>query len=181
MTFTKDSTLDFQLETEHDVPKGGALNVLLPIEMEFPKAEQVIFSGDGLLWEATEELTSRLIIFKFDEAHTTAANPIKLRLENIRMPRSFRPSSEFSVETKSLEGFVIDAGGSDITVTMSEMNTLNSLSIQAASLINGDVTDYKIGLQSLVNLKDSDRILLEIPPSVGFGPNGISCDPAEPD
>lgn len=97
--------------------------------MEFPKAEQVIFSGDGLLWEATEELTSRLIIFKFDEAHTTAANPIKLRLENIRMPRSFRPSSEFSVETKSLEGFVIDAGGSDITVTMSEMNTLNSLSI----------------------------------------------------
>ena len=43
---------------------------------------------------------------------------MRLTLENVRTPRSFRPSSEFLVETTSPEGYVIDAGGSDITVTM---------------------------------------------------------------
>ena len=82
------------------------------------------------------------MIAEFESAHSTDNNPLKLTLENIRMPRSYRPSSEFVVQTTSLEGFVIDQGGSDITVTMSQMNTLSSLAIKADSLINGDVTDY---------------------------------------
>ena len=86
----------------------------------------------------------------------------------------------------SIEGFVIDQGGSDITVTMTVMNSLTSMSIQATNLvdgaiINGAITDYKIEMDSFVYLKDQDRILITNPPSIGFGPDGISCDPATPD
>ena len=50
-----------------------------------------------------------------------------LSIKGVRTPRSFRPSSEFAIRTISTEGYVIDAGGQDITVTMSEMNILTSL------------------------------------------------------
>ena len=64
-------------------------------------------------------LTSASILFSFPKGHDhTKHNPMRLTLEGVRTPRSFRPSSEFGVETISTLGYVIDAGGSDITVTM---------------------------------------------------------------
>lgn len=86
----------------------------------------------------------------------------------------------------SIEGYVIDQGGSDITVTMSVMNDMTSMKISPINLvdgavINGATTDYKIEMDSFVYLHDEDRILITTPPSIGFGPEGISCDPATPD
>ena len=103
-----------------------------------------------------------------------------MKFENIRTPRSFKPSSEFLIQTMSVEGFVIDQGGSDITVVMSEMNTIPEISITPASLINGDINDYHITLKSDVLLKNEDRLILTTPESVGFGSDGISCDPVGP-
>lgn len=44
-------------------------------------------------------------------------------------PRSFRPSSDFKVYTKSVEGYIVDSGGQDITVAMSNMNSIAGLQI----------------------------------------------------
>ena len=75
----------------------------------------------------------------------------------------------------SIEGYVIDQGGSDITVTMSVMNDMTSMKISPINLvdgavINGATTDYKIEMDSFVYLHDEDRILITTPPSIGFGP-----------
>ena len=48
MTFTTDSKLSLTFETEHDVPQGGKLRIELPIEMEYPAEEELVFSGDRL-------------------------------------------------------------------------------------------------------------------------------------
>lgn len=75
-------------------------------------------------------VTESSIIFSFPQGHDADThNPMRLTLEGIRTPRSFRPSSEFKVETISTLGYPIDAGGSDITVIMSKMNTMAGLEI----------------------------------------------------
>lgn len=63
----------------------------------------------------------------------------------------------------STESFIIDGGGSDITVAMTEMNKLTAMEITAKSLVNGAVTDYTIKLDSFVHVKDQDRILITTP------------------
>lgn len=81
------------------------------------------------------------------------------------------------IETISTEDYVIDAGGTDITVVMDTMNALTGVEIEPQSLINGAITDYLLRIDTFVFLKDGDRILITNPPSVSFGPDGISCAP----
>lgn len=79
----------------------------------------------------------------------------------------------------SPEGYVIDEGGTDIIVTMTEMNSLTSMEMVPASLVNGAVTDYQIKFDSFVHLEDGDRVLITTPPTIGFGASGVSCKPIE--
>ena len=185
----ENSIFKFTYETEHDIPVQGFLKVKLPVEMAFP--ERVIAAKDSTTLGPTAsggpdekivfvELTSEYILLSLPDGHSTKNNPILLTLNNIRTPRSFRPSSEFLIETSSDEGYVIDAGGSDITVVMNVMNELSSLDITAADLTNGAVTDYKIKLNSFVEIQQNDRLFITTPPSVGFGPKGISCSAVTP-
>ena len=127
------------------------------------------------------EVTPEYILLKFPNGHSIDDNPIRLTLLDIRTPRSFRPSSEFRIETMSVEKFVIDGGGTDIAVVMSVMNTMNGVEIIPLELINGEVTDYKIKIDTFVHLKNRDRIMLTTPPTVTFGPNSLSCRPVSPE
>ena len=63
---------------------------------------------------------------------------------------------------------------------MDTMNTLTAVEIVPTSLVNGDVTDYTIKIDSVVHLADGDKILISNPDSVGFGPDGITCKPTDP-
>ena len=119
------------------------------------------------------EVTPEYLLLKFPLGHQTVNNPILLSIEGVRTPRSFRPSSEFVIQTMSVEEYIIDAGGSDITVTMSKMNEISDVNLFIADLTNGAVTDYEFTLDTFVYLKDLDRVLFTIPPQVGFGENGI--------
>ena len=64
----------------------------------------------GALTKSLEfvRITETELDLKFVNGHTTDQNPIRMKFENIRTPRSFRPSSEFQIQTLSIEGFVID-------------------------------------------------------------------------
>jgi hypothetical protein len=193
-TFSEESFYDFTFETEHSVPVGGFLRMTLPVEMAFPKdvvdSQRPVFTIEQNSRSsdlATDKIrfnnvTTEYISFEFPSGHNyTKHNPLRLTLENIRTPRSFRPSSEFTVETRSTQGYIIDAGGSDITVVMNQMNDLTALDVHVNDLSNGAVTAYKFKIDTFVYLKDADRLLVTLPPTVGFGPNGISCRPATPD
>lgn len=80
----------------------------------------------------------------------------------------------------SIEKYVIDGGGTDIAVIMSKMNILTGLEITPLQLINGEITEYKIKIDTFVYLKDRDRIVITTPPTVTFGPDTLSCRPASP-
>ena len=79
-------------------------------------------------------MTESYIYFIFSKGHLTEDNPIKLILQDIRTPRSFRPSSEFAIETRSDEGYVIDGGGGDIVVQMTKMNSLTEMTLSVDDL-----------------------------------------------
>lgn len=81
----------------------------------------------------------------------------------------------------SVEEFVIDGGGTDLSVVMAVMTSLTSITITPENLINGAVTDYIISIDTSVELKENDRILITTPPSVTFSAQGASCDPVFPD
>ena len=53
-------------------------------------------------------ITTTDLVLKFINGHTKEQNPIRMKFEKIRTPRSFRPTSEFTIQTSSVEGFVID-------------------------------------------------------------------------
>ena len=63
----------------------------------------------------------------------------------------------------TVDKYIIDAGGGDITVEMSRMNFMNSLSIQPVDLTNGAITDYVFSFDSFVHLKDKDILNVELP------------------
>lgn len=81
----------------------------------------------------------------------------------------------------SIEKYIIDAGGSEITVQMNKMNEMTGLELFVGDLTNGAVTDYEFTLDTFVYLKDKDRVRITVPPQVGFGKNGLTCRPSEPD
>lgn len=193
-TYSDESVLDFTFETEHNVPPGGTLKVTLPVEMKFPqtvvdsqepniKVSQTVSVGSGATVNPElkfEIVTPEYINLSFIDGHRVENNPVRLTIENVRTPRSTRPSSEFLVQTLSKEGFIIDGGGTDINVVMTNVNTLKAMDVQALSQINGAITDYIIEIESDVELKDRDRILITTPKTVGFSTKGITCDAAVP-
>ena len=61
------------------------------------------------------------------------------------------------------------------------MNTIPQFTLTPSNLINGNVNDYIVSLESNVWLEDGDRLLFTTPDTVSFGPNGISCDPIDLD
>ena len=52
----------------------------------------------------------------------------------------------------SVEEFIIDGGGSDITVMMNEMNEMTGLKLFVGDLTNGAVTDYEFTIDTFVYL-----------------------------
>lgn len=127
------------------------------------------------------ELTPEYILLKFPDGHSIEDNPIRLTLKNIRTPRSFRPSSEFRIETMSVEGYVIDGGGTDISLQMSVMNTLTSVDLTPVSLVNGAVTEYRLRIDTFVHLMNKDRIMITTPKTVTFGPESLECYAVSPE
>ena len=76
--------------------------------------------------------------------------------------------------------YIIDAGGTDITVTMSVMNTMTGIEIKPVDLTNGLVTEYIITIDTFVFLGDRDLLLIKTPEEVGFGPDGLGCKAVSP-
>ena len=197
MTFTDGTQFDFTFITEHDIPVGGYLKVGLPVEMAFP--DDIVAANDqNLVMGPTSNngpdqeinyhsLTSKALTFLLPDGHSTDNNPIQIQLKGVRTPRSFRPTSEFNIETLSpIDAFtgvnyIIDAGGTDITVTMSVMNVMSGIEITPKDLTNGAVTDYTISLDTFVFLEDGDIILLTNPPEISFGADGLTCSAVSPD
>mgnify|MGYP000238662547 CR=1 FL=1 len=64
---------------------------------------------------------------------------------------------------------------------MSVMNTLTSIEITPVELINGKVVEYRIKIDSFVNLKNRDRVMITTPETVTFGRDSLSCYPVEPE
>ena len=63
---------------------------------------------------------------------------------------------------------------------MNVMNELTSLDITPVDLTNGAITDYRIKIDSFVEIQQNDRLFITTPATVGFGPKGITCSAVSP-
>ena len=177
-------------ETEHNVPEDGFIKIQLPVEMAFPD-DTVESQNINIEIDATvkidssgketvvkdarlEEITQTYALFQMPNGHLTDDNPIELSITGLRTPRSFRQSSEFVIETMTVEKYIIDAGGGDIFVKMSRMNVMDGLKFEPLDLTNGAITDYLFTFDSFVYLQDQDILNVELPPQVSIS-DSISC------
>lgn len=104
---------------------------------------------------------------------------MEVTLEQVMTPRSFRPSSDFKIYTKSEEGYIVDSGGQDITVAMSTMNSMAGLQVEHLSKTNGAVDQYKFTLDSSIPLKDGDRVHFKLPEELSLALR-VECRAADP-
>ena len=93
----------------------------------------------------------------------TSTQRVSLSVSNIITPRSLRPSSGFTIYTRNAAGFIVDAGGQDITVTMDTVNHLTDLQIDPIDKTNGASSSYKFTLETFVPLHDGDILSVELP------------------
>jgi len=61
------------------------------------------------------------------------------------------------------DGYVIDAGGKEIALTMTQMTPLSSIQIVPSSLVNGAIEPYKVSFSTIVELRDLDVIQIRLP------------------
>lgn len=112
-TYSEDSKFDFTFLTEHNIPKGGFLTIRVPEEMHIPQkyvdAQDIKHKIPGSL--KFESLTETTVSFKVPNGLNTSSKRISISLSNLMTPRSFKPSSDFRIETKNSDGFIVDAGG----------------------------------------------------------------------
>ena len=78
------------------------------------------------------------------------------------------------------EGYIIDGGGGDIRVEMSQMNFLDAMSFKPLELRNGAIADYHFVIDSFVYLDDADILLIDLPPQV-LPNSDITCQVIQPD
>ena len=131
MTYSE-SEFKFTFETEHDIPNGGYLEIVLPEEMNFSNetviTQQIDHDAPNTL--KFNNITENTISFNVPNGLKTSERSVSLTLKQIFTPRSFRPSSGFTVYTKNADGYIVDSGGQDIAVTMDTMNTMTDLQIE---------------------------------------------------
>lgn len=108
LTFDDQTVYEMEFETQHNIPPGGYLNVTLPDECFFDINLTEPQSLDQMDYI---NMTDKYVLFFFEAGHSVASNPLWARIDYIRNPRSFRPSTGFTVTTMDQNGYVIDAGG----------------------------------------------------------------------
>ena len=108
-------------------------------------------------------MTLNSITFELPAGHLTSEPPLSVTLRNVLSPRSFKSSYAFNITSMNPEGYSIDAGGSDISVTMSTMQQLGSISIKASNFTNGAVAPYNVKFTSNVKLQEGDLLQIMLP------------------
>jgi hypothetical protein len=163
------------MEIPQDYVDNGRIAVKSASRSSVDADGNTTYSDEVIL---TEVHTDHLI-FDMPLGHITEDNPIKLTLQSMRTPRSFRPSGGFDVRSATVEEYIIDAGGSDMTVVMSVMNEIQQVAVEPVSLVNGAITDYIFTLDSFLYIDDGDILNIEMPAEIGV-PSRVSCKPTDP-
>jgi hypothetical protein len=96
-------------------------------------------------------------------------------LNGIRNPRSFKPSDNFIISTLDQDGFTIDEG-LDTFAVMDEMNSFNDIQITSHNKTNGHLSKYNITINSLIEIRDGDKLVFTIPEIMSI-PQEVSCIP----
>lgn len=76
------------------------------------------------------------------------------------------PTSSFQISTFSSTGYSIDTINSGVTVTMTSVNSFNSLAIAPESLVNGAVTNLEVTVAASSPVKDGDVLIVTFPSQV---------------
>lgn len=87
-------------------------------------------------------------------------------MAGITNPRSKQPSSSFTINIYSSDGYTQYSTSSGFTVTMTTANDYSSISLDTASQANGAQTDYTFSITLANELQNSDIIKVTVPSEV---------------
>ena len=102
----------------------------------------------------------------FQTASFTAGGTISFDIDGIFNPISLKPSSTFTVVTKTSASYLIDQLLTGITVTMTSVNQLQSISLSSTSLINGNSNSLSMSISSPTVLSAGFKLVVVFPSQI---------------
>ncbi|CDW73575.1 UNKNOWN [Stylonychia lemnae] len=101
---------------------------------------------------------------------------VKIMVKYLKNPGTLNKTSSIIVSILDLNGKIIEQASKALNVQMRFLKepTSQSLQIQPNSLVNGDVTTYKISFESQFLLLDGDFLSFYVPKEITF-PNDMKC------
>ena len=154
------NTYTFQMQFESSVPPAGYIEVILPPEIVL-QPSTTLSSGSCKQYtcvDVTESSLRFLIPERINkgDVHT-------LSVGGIRNPRSFAPTSDFTMRTFDIDGVhLIDVGYSS-AVEMTVAGPITSFSMEASDFENGIVNTYTFSIQAQIPVIVGDKFTFTLP------------------
>ena len=110
--------------------------------------------------------TTLTITAGYVSSQLAAGSTVSFSVSQIDNPVSTQPSSTFQISTFSSSGYNIDTKTSGIIVTMTSVNSFNTISLALDSLINGAITNLEFTIAASSPIKDGDVLIVTFPSQV---------------
>ena len=90
-------------------------------------------------------------------------SPFNITIGGFINPRSFAPTGPFIINTKDTDGVSVIDTGYNQTASMSISADLQSFSVRAGSLVNGQLNTFTFSLQSNLTMANGDKVIFDLP------------------
>ena len=172
------NTYTFQMQFESSVPPAGYIEVILPPEIVL-QPSTTLSSGSCKQYtcvDVTESSLRFLIPERINkgDVHT-------LSVGGIRNPRSFAPTSDFTMRTFDIDGVhLIDVGYSS-AVEMTVAGPITSFSMEASDFENGIVNTYTFSIQAQIAVIVGDKFTFTLPEEMEppVDASAMDCQPLD--
>lgn len=188
------TTYNFTIVPANAIPIGGVILITIPSEITISNPtftanscsstrrnlrnkdfmRELASTGLESTFYCNATPTTITVIDGFQSSNFSAGGTISFDIDGILNPRSLQPSSTFTVNTQTSDGFQINQLTSGITVTMTSVSQFNLVSLSSTSLVNSASNNITFTINSPSILIDGDILSITFPSQVTL-PSSFTC------
>ena len=161
-------TIDIKVKNK--VTQNGHLSIQFPEEIQMQSSACKVILPDGsesTTCEIDNDDSNTLLINSFNgELIILPNNIVTVEVNEVQNSRSFKPSSTFSILTKTNDDYHIDKNYNDVIVTNNINKLIDILAITTNSVITGELTRIFFKFTNNNYLHQNDVINILFPPEI---------------
>ena len=167
------NTYSFEMKFDSSVPPAGYIEVLLPPEIVL-QPSTTLSSGSCKEYTCVDVTESGLRFLVTEKINKNDVYIISVG--GISNPRSFAPTSDFTMRTLDTDGIhLIDVGFSS-AVEMTVAGPITSFSMEASDYENGVVNMFTFSIQAQIPVIVGDKFTFTLPQEMGPPVDAASMD-----